>query len=151
MSRTKFVLLLFVIILPVYSYATSRGLMDGQTSLATPLPVATEEASPEPATATPFATFTPRPSPTSKPPTAKSFEALVLHIRDVDVWDNAAMTALETELEAHGVDLMTYWGVLADVAKQVNAFGIGGDAVSTDTYRLWITRDGDLLNVRVYQ
>ncbi len=123
---------------------------------ATPLPTATEEPTPEPATATPFPTLTPRPPPTSrpptsKPPTAKSFEALVLHIRDVDVWDDAAMTALETELEAHGVDLMTYWGVLADVARQVNVFGIGGDVVSTDTYRLWITRDGNLLNVRVYQ
>ncbi len=151
MSRTKFVvLLLFVIATPMYLFVTSLGL-DGRTSLATPPPVATEEASPEPATATPTPTATATPTATSKPSANKSFETLVLHIRDVDVWNDAAMTALETELEAHGVDLMTYWGVLAEVSRTTNILGFGGEVVSTDTYRLWVTRDGDLLNVRVYQ
>ena len=103
-------------------------------------------------TTAPTATRTPRPT------TVSNFQQrggpsteLVLHVRDINVWDDASMAALEDELEAHGVDLMTYWDLLADVARQVNAIGIAGDVVSTDTYRLWVTRDGDLLNVRVYR
>ncbi|MFV2044558.1 MAG: hypothetical protein ACC700_15155, partial [Anaerolineales bacterium] len=80
------------------------------------------------ATNTPRLTKTPRPTvdlaatPTDRPivapvaatertGTERSWQ-LVLEILGVNGWDDPAMTAVEAELEAHGVDLMVYYDAL---------------------------------------